>query len=134
MIEAGQGTCDEFVLACCAGRLDGGDDATACPGDLLVARALQTQLEFMSPVAAMDQMSVAIDKAGGDPATLAVDPLDGIPAGREILCRPSKGDAAILGGNGSALDDPEIVVAKRSKASVEPDPVEAHVPAPVRLR
>ena len=41
-----------------------------------------------------------------------------------------KGDSAVPGGNGSVLDDPEAIL-KRSKASVEPDPIEAHVPAPV---
>jgi hypothetical protein len=88
----------------------------------------------MRPVASEDEMGVAIDEAGGDPATLAVDPLGRIPTGREILRRSGKGDPTILGGNGSALDDAETVTGQSSKASIEPDPVEAHVPAPVRLR
>jgi hypothetical protein len=79
-------------------------------------------------------MGMTIDETGGDPATLTVDSLSGIPPGGQVLCRSGKGNPAILGGNGSALEDPETVAHKRSKASVEPDPIEAHVPAPVRLR
>jgi hypothetical protein len=88
----------------------------------------------MRPVATEDEVGVAIHEAGGDPATSAVDPLGGIPTGREIFRQSGKGNPAILGGNGSALDDPQTVAGQSSKASVEPDPVEAHVPAPVRLR
>ena len=131
MVEAGQGAGDELVLARRAGRLDGGDDAAASAGDLLVARAFQAQLELVRPVAAIDEVGVAIDEPGGDPAALAVDSLARIPAGGQVLFRSGKGNPAILGSNGPVLDDPEAVILKRSKASVEPDPVEAHVPAPV---
>ena len=110
MVEAGQGAGDELVLARRAGRLDGGDDAAAGAGDLLVARAFQAQLELVRPVAAIDEMGVAIDEAGGDPAALAVDSLARIPAGGQVLLRSGKGNPAILGSNGPVLDDPEAVI------------------------
>ena len=110
MVEAGQGAGDELVLARRAGRLDGGDDAAAGAGDLLVARAFQAQLELVRPVAAKDEMGVAIDEPGRDPAALAVDSLARIPAGGQVLCRSGKGDAAVLGSDGAVLDDPEAVM------------------------
>ena len=127
----GRALATSVVLARRARRLDGGDDAAAGAGDLLVARALQAQLELVRPVAAIDEMRVAVDEPGGDPAALAVDSLARIPAGGQVRRRAGKGDPAVLGSDGAVLDDPEAVILKRSKASIEPDPVEAHVPAPV---
>jgi hypothetical protein len=40
-----------------------------------IARALQAHLEFMGAVAAINQMGVAIDQAGRDPAAAAIDDL-----------------------------------------------------------
>jgi hypothetical protein len=73
-------------------------------------------------------VGVAIHEAGGDPAALAVDPLGGIPTGREIFRQSGKGNPAILGGNGSALDDPKTAsfACERCKASVTPNAVESH--------
>ena len=47
-----------------ARRGDGGADAAAGAGDLLIGRALQAQLEFRRSLAAVDQVRVAVDQPG----------------------------------------------------------------------
>ena len=49
-----------------------------------IARALQAQLEFMGAVTAIDEMGVAVDEAGRDPAPRAVDPFGCIGICRKI--------------------------------------------------
>ena len=74
-VEAGQGGCDQLRLAGGACGAHGRDDAAAGPRDLLVARPCQPQLELAGAVAGEDQVGVAIDQPGRDPAPLAVDGL-----------------------------------------------------------
>ena len=62
--EAPGGGGEERILARLARCLDGGEDAAAGPRDLLIGRALETKLELMRPVAAIDEMGVAIDQSG----------------------------------------------------------------------
>ena len=69
------GAGEQLGLARRARRLDGGEDAAAGARDLLIARALQAQLELMGAVAAIDEMGVAIDQARRDPAPAAIDRL-----------------------------------------------------------
>ena len=65
-----------------AGGADAGDDAAAGCGDLGVADAGEALLELGGAVAAEDQVGVAVDEAGGDPAAGAVDAAHG--AGRAV--------------------------------------------------
>jgi hypothetical protein len=46
------------------------------------SRRLQAQLELMGPVAGIDEMGVAIDQAGRDPAALAIDRSRASPTAR----------------------------------------------------
>ena len=94
---------EERILARLARRLDGGEDAAAGPRDLLIGRALQSQFELMRPVAAIDEMGVAIDQAGCDPASRAIDGLGCLKGGR-LIARPGIDDAAVTGGDHAVLD------------------------------
>jgi Asp/Glu/hydantoin racemase len=60
----------------------GRDDAAAGARDLVVACAGQPELELVRPIAAIDDVGVAIDQARRDPATLAVDSLGGVETRR----------------------------------------------------
>ena len=62
-VEAGQALRHEVVLARRAGRLHGREDAAARAGDFLVAGALEAQLELVRPVAAEDEVGMAIHQA-----------------------------------------------------------------------
>ena len=99
---------------------DGRDDAAARPGDLLIGRAGQPQLELVRAVAGIDEMGVAIDQAGRDPAALAVDrfqrPRRLPPAAR--ASGPGIDDAAMrVGGHRAVLDDAEARQAAAMVAS-----------------
>jgi len=101
--EAPVGRGEERIFARLARRLDGGEDAAACPRDLLIGRALETELELMRPVAAIDEMGVAIDQPGGDPAAFAINGLSGLEGGR-FAARPGIDDASVMGGDDAVLD------------------------------
>ena len=62
----------QLGFGCSTGRADGRDDAAAGLGDVLVARALQPQLELVRAVAGVDEMRVAIDEAGQEPRAARV--------------------------------------------------------------
>ena len=83
-VEPRQALRDELVLARRARRLHGRDDAAAGARDLLVGRAGEPQLELVRAVARIDEMGVAIDQAGRDPAAVERDALRRVPAGRQI--------------------------------------------------
>jgi hypothetical protein len=57
---------EEGAVARGARRRDGRADAAAGVGDVLVARALEAQLELARPLAAVDEVRVAVDEAGRD--------------------------------------------------------------------
>lgn len=67
----------ERVLGRRPGRGHGRADAAPGPRDLLVAGALQAELELIRPVTAMDDMGVAIDEARRDPTAAAAPDLAG---------------------------------------------------------
>ena len=54
--------CQQLVLAGSAGGGDGGPDPATPSRDLGVGDALQAQLELVRPVAAEDEMGVAVDQ------------------------------------------------------------------------
>ena len=72
-VEPAQARREKFVLARRARRAHGRDDAAAGARDLLVARAGEPQLEFVGAIAAVDEMGVAVDQPGRDPAAFAID-------------------------------------------------------------
>src|SRR5260370_37113144 len=59
-------------FGCGARRADRRDDAAARLGDVLVAYALQAQLELVRAVAGMHQVGMAIDEARQDPGAARV--------------------------------------------------------------
>ena len=125
-VEPRQALRDELVLARGARRLHGRHDAAAGARDLLVGGAGEAQFELVRAVARIDEMRVAIDQAGRDPAAVERDALLRVPAGRQIRHRADEGDAAVLRGDRAALDYAETgtVRCKRRQAGVEPDRVE----------
>src|SRR5476651_926305 len=66
-VEAGQGGGDELVFGGKARRLHRRGDAAAAFGEFFVAGAREPELELLGAVAAVDQMSVAVDEARRDP-------------------------------------------------------------------
>ncbi len=69
-----QGLREQFVFRSGARGFHGGDDASAGPGDLFVAGSGQPHGEFVGAVAAIDEVGVAIHKAGrgqGAPTRMA---------------------------------------------------------------
>ncbi len=56
----------------CASETNRGDDAATGACDLFIGGALQAHLEFFGAIAGVDEMGVAVDEAGGDPAAFAV--------------------------------------------------------------
>ena len=57
----------------CAGGAHGGHDAAAGLGDVGIGGAIEALLEFSGAVAAVNQMGVAIDEAGGEEPATAID-------------------------------------------------------------
>ncbi len=60
----------QLFLAGGAGGVDGGNDAAAGARDLLVAGAVETQVELLRAIAAEHQMRVAVDQARRDQRTV----------------------------------------------------------------
>ena len=72
-IEPGQAFGDELIVAGCADGADCGADAAAGAGDFLLACSGEALLELMRPAACPDEMGVAVDQAGEQPAAFAID-------------------------------------------------------------
>ena len=125
-VEPRQRCRDELVGACLPRRLHGRDDAAAGARDFFVARAGETLLEFVGAIAAIDQMGMAVDQAGRDPAAGAIDPLLGIERGRRVRGGAGIDDAAIAGGDQAVIDQTEALARrrKRRKTAAVPDAVD----------
>src|SRR5262249_37403647 len=112
------------------------NDAAAGARDLLITRALETELELMRTVAAIDEMGVTVDEAGRNPASLAIDPIDRVGIDREIRLRARINDMTIARGDQTALDLAEIgtIGPQGCEPGIVPDPVEAlcHAVVPSR--
>ena len=65
-----------------AGGAHGGHDAAACLGNIRISHAIETHFKFMGAIAAIDQMGVAIDEAGGEQLAAAI--MDGFCRRRHI--------------------------------------------------
>ena len=104
-VETLQRRARKLVLACGAGRAHGGENAAAFARDLFVACARKPHLEFVRPVAAVDEMGVAVDEGGRDPAAFAIDaPLSGMRR-RKLALRACESDTSVAGGDRAGLDD-----------------------------
>ena len=67
-VQPPQGRIDERLFARRARRSHRREDSAAGPGDLVVARAAQAELEFVRAIAGMDQVGVTVDQPRSDPA------------------------------------------------------------------
>src|SRR5215471_7531298 len=63
------GAREQILLRCRAGELHRRADPSARPRDLLIARSLKPQFELARPIAGVDQMGMAIDETGRQPAS-----------------------------------------------------------------
>ena len=100
--------CDEIVFAGLPQRADGGNDATAGTGDLFVRCAGKPHFEFVGAVTSMNEMGVAVDQTGGDPAAAAIDNLGGIfdRKGQAGFVADVE-DTPVLNGNHAVFDEAE---------------------------
>ena len=125
-VETRQTLADEFVLARRAQGLDRGDDAAAGARDLFIARAAQPHLEFAGAISRVDEMRMAIDQAGGDPATVASDRLFGVSQRRrQVRFRAGEDDASLADRNRAAVDgaDADPMRRERRQARAGPEPI-----------
>ena len=118
---------DELVFARGAGRPDGGKNAAAFAGDLFIGCAGEPELEFVRPVAAVDEVGVAIDQSGRNPAAFAIDyaravrtPRRSSSCGPTKAMRPSRAAMA----PDSRIPRPGRLRRERRKTGVEPNRVE----------
>ena len=82
----------------------------------------------MGAVAREDEMGVAVDQPGRDPAAVEPDPLGGIGIARQLILRPGESDTPLLDPDGTALDHAQVRAGRVEcgKPGIEPQPVEAH--------
>ncbi len=98
----------KLVFACGAGRADCRKNSAAFAGDLLIGGARESQLEFVRPIAPVDEVGVAIDEGGRDPAAFAIDdPRRGARGGRKLILRANEDDSSVARGDRAGFDDPQ---------------------------
>ena len=135
-VEPRQGFGKERILARAPQSLDGGENAATGSRDLRIARALEPHLEFMGPVAGMQDVAVAIDQPGGHPASTTV--LDGLrvpEAGGQLRFGSRVQNAATSGNDGGLFDDAETLMMRvqRRQPDVPPEAFCLAAPADVVL-
>ena len=108
----GQGGLDQFVFGKSAGRGYRRDDAAAGARDLLIGRAFQPHLEFLRPVAAEDEMRVAVDQRRGNEPVAAI--LDGgiAPSGRRRIDPSDPCDGLVFNADRAIYDE---TIARRGR-------------------
>ena len=107
-VEAPQRRADEILLARLARGPNARENASAAAGDLFIGCAREPHLEFPRPIAAVDEVGVAVDQAGGDPATLAIDDARaGATVGGDGVLRAGEDDAAVPRDEGAVIDSSE---------------------------
>src|ERR1051326_9352974 len=95
------------------------DDAAAGARNLLVARALQAQLELVGAVSGIDEMRVAVDQAGRDPGTAHVVLLTRLAA--PLAARADPADQAVFYRQDAIQDHPVWrCAAHRREVRVDP--------------
>ena len=142
-VETWQALADEFVLARGAQGFDRGYDAAAGASDLFITRAAQPHLEFARAVSGVDEVGMAIDQAGRDPATFAGDGLFRVPQrGWQVGLLACEHDPSIANRERAPVETPRpgrrgASVAKRApvqRRSHEIWPSRADVMVPDRCR
>ncbi len=123
-IEARQRLAQELVLARGARRVDRGDDAASGARDLLIAGAGEPHFELAGAIAGVDEMGVAVDQRGSDPAAVAFDDVrPRAPGDGQIGLWADEGDAAVARCDRAALDDAEArpLGGERRQTRVQPN-------------
>ena len=67
-VQPGQRIGVQLFLAGRPGRIDGGEDTAAFRRDVYITRTAQTSLVLTGPLAAEDEVRMAVDEGGGHPA------------------------------------------------------------------
>ena len=81
----------------------------------------------MRTIAPVNEVGVAIDQRGRDPAPFAIDdPLSGARRGWKLVLRPTKSDPSFARGDRAGFDDsePRTSFDEGRKTGVEPNRVE----------
>lgn len=113
---------NQFILAQGIGRLDRGNDTASGTRNRLIARALQSHFELARPIAAIDQMSMAIYQGWRHQPVSKVDRPDiVIRAGWNILFRSGKNNAPVLHEDRSTLDNRSRIVLTRNQTGIAPE-------------
>ena len=118
---------EEFVFARGAGRAHGGENAAACASDLFIRGAGEPELEFVRPVAPVNQVGVAIDQGRRNPAALAIDDAGAVAPRRwKLVLRAYENNSPLVCGYGARLNDskPPLRRRERRQTGVEPNRVE----------
>ena len=117
----------KFRLAGRPGSGDGGADAAAAPGDLLVRDALKPEFEFGGAVAAEHQVRVAVDQTRRDPGAMELDDLARIVVGQGGH-GAEPGDAAALNRQRTVPDRPIGLACRTHGGKVRADeqPIPTH--------
>lgn len=124
-VQAGQAGGEQVGFAGGAGGAHGGDDAAAGTGDVGIAHALQALLELTGAVAGIDQVGVAVDQAGADPAPATVDALGRL----QMIGRAGRADmhdAPIGRGDDAILDHAQAGAIDGDQVGVVPEGVTVH--------
>src|SRR5205807_1311549 len=96
---------------------DGGHDAAAGRGDLLIRLAGDAALPLVGAVAGEDEVRVAVHQAGDDGPAAEVDRDGARRLRRQVARRPQPGDTLALEDDGSVGDDAELAQRRAGAAA-----------------
>ena len=105
-------------------RADGRQDSAALAGDLLISCAREPELEFVRPIAPVDEVRMAIDQGGRDPSAFAIDGARAqAPRGGKLALRTGESNSPLARGYRAGFYDANAwpPVSERRKSRVEPD-------------
>jgi hypothetical protein len=127
-VEPGQGALDQLCFAGGARRVHRRDDAAALACNRFVRDAGESHLELVGAVAAVDEMGVAVDEAGCDPAAVAAHDVCGVEVGGRSCYGACVDDGSVAAGDEAIVDFTETgaIGGERREARVAPDSVTAH--------
>ncbi len=99
--DTGQALAQQFGVAGSAGGAHGGHDAAASAGNVFVGGAIEACFEFVAAVARVDNVGMAVDQAGREPAAAAVMHLG---CRRRLGTCTDPGNAPASDGDGRVMD------------------------------
>ena len=106
VFQAPRGRSNELFFRSPPGGADRGCNAAALARDLFVADTVQALLELLRPIAAKDDVRMAIDKTGRDDAIAEMNPVRcGIAPGKVRRCADPR-DLLAIDDNGPLTDKP----------------------------